>query len=227
MRFQRDVLIAILAFALGSTTVIAAAGLVGADGVIRACANGAGVLRVLGPGESCRGSETALSWNQSEGQGSTGATGPTGATGATGPAGTFPLTSPNGQYSIQLTDAGIVLRGPNEAITLANGVVSIHATRIDNRADNDFVVNAGGTFDAQANSHVNIRASASATLQSGGNTTLQAGGLATISGGQTIIGATACGPAFRQSDQALVSVPSVPGTFPVQLITGSTDVLIC
>src|SRR5439155_965195 len=170
MRFKRDLLIAILAFTLGSTTVIAAGGLIGADGVIRACANGAGVLRVLQPGESCRGSETPLSWSSSGSQGGTGPTGPTGAsgpTGPTGPAGSFPLTSPNGQYSIQLNDAGIVLRGPNDTITLANGVVSIQATRIDSQANNDFVVNAGGTFDVNGNSHVNIRAGATATLQSG------------------------------------------------------------
>ena len=137
MRFKRDLVIAILAFTLGSTTVIAAGGLIGLDGVIHACANGAGVLRVLQPGESCRGSETPLSWSSSGSQGGTGptgATGPTGPTGATGPtgptgpAGSFPLTSPNGQYSISVTDNGVTISNTGgSAITLTGTAISVQS----------------------------------------------------------------------------------------------------
>jgi len=228
MRFKRDLLIAILAFTLGSTTVIAAGGLIGADGVIHACANGAGVLRVLQPGESCRGSETPLSWSSSGSQGGTGptgATGPTGPTGATGPtgptgpAGSFPLTSPNGQYSIQLTDTGIVLGGATSSITLAGGVVTIRATYIDNRSDLDYRVAAGRTFNVDADSQANIRGSASASLQASGSVL--------VGGSQTIVGAGSCGPALRTSDIALVDVNHGNAVYPVQYTSSSPDVLVC
>src|SRR4029077_20332326 len=109
--------------------VVAAAGqvgLIGSDGVIHACVTADGDLRLVEAGSPCRTSpsaqrnETPLSWNQSGAQGATGPAGPAGATGASGPngatgasgtfAGTF--TSPNGQFSISVTDQGIVLHGP-------------------------------------------------------------------------------------------------------------------
>lgn len=56
--------------------------------------------------------------------GATGPSGPEGPAGAQGPAGTFSGTfqSPNGQYSISITDSGIELRGPgNGRIRLDTG----------------------------------------------------------------------------------------------------------
>ena len=80
------------------------------------CANG-GVAILIGlsqPAFACNG-ETGP-------QGPKGDTGPQGAkgdTGATGPAGTFEnASSPNGVFTVSLTDAGIVLHGPMGDVTV-------------------------------------------------------------------------------------------------------------
>jgi hypothetical protein len=60
----------------------------GADGVIDACFDDEGKLRVVDPqAEGCRREEGALQWNQTGPQGPAGATGAQGPAGAPGPAG--------------------------------------------------------------------------------------------------------------------------------------------
>jgi type VI protein secretion system component Hcp len=69
------------AFAIGSMTrVHAQAG----PAAIRVCVGNSGTLRLAGPTEVCKGSETLLVWNV---QGPQGTTGPIGPTGPAGPAG--------------------------------------------------------------------------------------------------------------------------------------------
>jgi type VI protein secretion system component Hcp len=79
------------AFALGSVTRIhAQAG----PAAIRVCVGNSGTLRLAGPTEVCKGSETLLVWNV---QGPQGTTGPTGATGPIGPAGPAGPDGPAGR----------------------------------------------------------------------------------------------------------------------------------
>ena len=84
----------------------------GSGGVIRACANNSGSLRVLLPGEACKPTESLLTWNIAGPTGPDGAIGPAGPTGPEGPAGRDgrdaitppPAASP---YSLQMTVDGM------------------------------------------------------------------------------------------------------------------------
>lgn len=72
----------------------------------------------------CAGNQTLISWNQ---QGPQGQIGPQGEQGPPGPAGEFTgtLTSPDGRYSISVTDAGIALTGPNADVELTDTGVTV------------------------------------------------------------------------------------------------------
>jgi len=176
MLHRRDLIIAILAFTLGSTSVVAAAGqlgLVGSDGTIHACVTAGGELRLVEAGTPCRTSpsaqqnETAISWNQ---------TGPAGATGATGPAGTFAgsFTSPNGQYSIAVTDTGIVLHGPGSAlIQLDSAGAQIRASSFNVTADLDTRIRSGANLTLDTSANTDIKSGGSATYESAGPTAIK------------------------------------------------------
>jgi hypothetical protein len=171
---RRDLIVAIAAFTLGSTSVVAAAGqvgLIGSDGVIHACVTADGDLRLVEAGSPCRTSpsaqhnETPLSWNQ---------TGPAGATGATGPAGTFAgtLTSPNGQYSIAVTDTGITLRGPgpHTVIQLDSTGARVEALNFNAVIDGDTLIRTGGDLKLDTGSNTDIKTAGTATYESAGPT---------------------------------------------------------
>jgi collagen type VII alpha len=192
---RRDLLVGVLAFMIGSGSAVAAAhlGTIGADGVIHACVQVNGVLRAIEPGETCKtgregSNETPISWNVSGAvgatgpmgptgatgpQGGAGATGPAGATGATGPAGTFSgtFTSPNGLFSLSVTDAGIVLRGPNSSITVDATGAAIDADELALTTDQDLDVRVGGsqTTTVAANKTENVGGSSTGSY--GGNHT--------------------------------------------------------
>jgi len=180
MFHRRDLFVAVLAFTLGSTTAVAAASqFVGADGVIHACVTDVGALRLVVAGTECKSSpsaqqnETAISWSQS---GGVGPAGPTGATGATGPAGTFSgtFTSPNGQYTLSVTDAGIVISGASSSVITIDGTgTHIDAKNIDLKSDQNTTIDAGQNFTVKASSNVQIRASGTGDLESAGTMTIK------------------------------------------------------
>jgi hypothetical protein len=104
-------------------------------GVYTACMlKNVGTIRLIDPSlpstnlmSHCTALETQISWNQTGQQGPTGLTGAAGADGAQGPpgpAGNFSghFQSPDGQYSIDVTDNGIAFAGPSESFTMnSNG----------------------------------------------------------------------------------------------------------
>jgi type VI protein secretion system component Hcp len=57
------------------------------DATIRGCVGVQGSLRIISPGDSCRGNETPLTWNARGPAGPGGAAGPAGPTGPVGPTG--------------------------------------------------------------------------------------------------------------------------------------------
>jgi hypothetical protein len=63
-------------------------------------------------------------------QGATGPAGPQGATGPAGAAGTFTgsFKSPNGLYSIEVLDTGILLKGPGGSVKIDGGNVIVQGT---------------------------------------------------------------------------------------------------
>ena len=123
----------ILAFALGLAVAVAAfAGSAAyaalTDQSVDACyAPKTGALSVVGRDgapDKCAVGSLPISWAERGPQGLQGPAGPT------GPAGTFSGTfsSPNGAYSISVTNAGIVLSGPGSTVRLTGPTVSVDSS---------------------------------------------------------------------------------------------------
>ena len=113
--------------AVGGSAFAAASSPAAATGIVHGCVSdhaikGVHDLGVQDVGASCPKHTTELNWNQ---QGPRGPVGPQGPRGPQGPAGSFrgKLASPNGEFSISVTDSGIVLSGPSGHITI--GATSI------------------------------------------------------------------------------------------------------
>ena len=76
---------------------VAQASIPGSNGVITACYDKTGAVRIIDTAKtSCGKGETALTWNEQGPAGPTGATGPTGSAGATGATGPAGATGPPG-----------------------------------------------------------------------------------------------------------------------------------
>ncbi len=69
----------------------------------------------------CHGDQTLISWNQQ------------GPPGPAGPAGQFSgtFTSPNGLYSLSVTDAGIVMQGPAAKVQIDGSTVTVQGTNVN------------------------------------------------------------------------------------------------
>jgi hypothetical protein len=164
-------------------------------------------------------------------QGPPGATGATGAAGPQGPPGTFTghFQSPNGQYSLDVTDTGIRLAGPGATIQLGNGTVTImtmgtttvRAQTLSVRSDLDTDIRAGQNLTLRADSNADIEASAAMTVKAGATTTIQAGAATDIRGNPIFLnGGTR--PAARVNDPVQVDPASGTGV----ITSGSTSVFI-
>jgi len=100
---------------------------------IKACANrNSGQLRILAEGETCRNTEVPLSWNVQGPKGDKGDKGDPGAQGPPGQAGAFSGTvvSPNGRFSLSVTDAGIELKGPLASVRLTAAEATVSGVTV-------------------------------------------------------------------------------------------------
>jgi hypothetical protein len=101
-----------------------------------------------------------------------------GAQGAQGPAGTFTGTfqSPDGKYTLSVTNAGIDARGPNAQLTLdANGVLVKSGTTL--------VLDAGATLDLKAAAAATLRgAQVRLGCSSGGSPVVRVGNQVQVTG---------------------------------------------
>ncbi|WP_218781033.1 collagen-like protein [Bacillus sp. EB106-08-02-XG196] len=111
--------------------------------VYYACVNqNNGLLKMVDEAKECQNHEVKISWNQVgpkgdpgvKGEiGDTGAIGPQGPTGLQGPQGETGVfngkfESPNGLYSIEVTDNGLSLQGPGGAIDLTGTSININGS---------------------------------------------------------------------------------------------------
>lgn len=125
--------LSLVAVAAGSLFVGGIAYGAGDDSQIMACVKKGTNLLYLDDGKGCLGSDSSVSWSI---QGPPGPPGPQGeqgepgAQGPAGPAGTFSgvFRSPNGQYSIEVTDAGLQLRGPGGSVRIEAGNLILQGT---------------------------------------------------------------------------------------------------
>jgi hypothetical protein len=139
--------------------------------------------------------------------------------------GTF--TSPNGRYSISVTDAGVdisdsgnqVVRVTGNTLTLhpgtdllvtAGGKATINvATTVAMQSGNDVSLKVGGDLTTDVQSTLNLKASGGGTLQTGGTLAVKGSQIA-------LNGGSSCSPAARMGD-------TVGGNV---IVTGSPTVCI-
>jgi hypothetical protein len=128
----------IVTFCLG----VLAAGMVGAAGVayasqdesrIYACAKKESGNLYLAADRMCKRGDMSVAWNMQGPPGPPGQAGPAGPAGSQGPAGppgTFSgsFKSPNGLYSIDVTDTGVLLKGPGGTVKIDQGNVILKGT---------------------------------------------------------------------------------------------------
>jgi len=116
---------------------------------------------------SCNGAQQEIAWNQTGPQGPAGSKGDKG---DPGPAGTFSgaFQSPDGDYSISVTDNGIQLTGPTGAIQIGSSGVLLNAGGSKISIDQLGAVKVDGAHDV--------------TIQGDANVELQAGAQATVAG---------------------------------------------
>jgi hypothetical protein len=186
-------------------------------GKFRACVNGEGGLRLIKPGKHCTRGQQAIGWNQ-EGpagaRGTTGAQGPAGANGAPGPASTATqLTSPNGRFTVAVTNAGITLSGPEAFVNLTASDLTMSAGLTTS-------LTSGTTTTLTTGTSMSLTAGGPLALTTGGNFNLASEGEADLAAHTVILGGSSgsgCRPAARKLD-------SVSGA---SISTGSSIVSAC
>ncbi len=123
--------------------------------------------------------------------------GPAGPAGAQGPPGVFSghFQSPNGRFTLDVTDNGIVLAGPTAKIQIAPGMVNPSLTEVRVAGENvflksnsDFSARFGGNAELRSAGNIVVRGDTNAELSSSAVTTVKASGTATLSSdGVTVV----------------------------------------
>ncbi len=80
--------------------------------------------------------------------------------------GTF--ASPNGQYSINVTDTGVTIASPDSSIVVSGGEIRVETLNTDG-----IVVRSGGLFDLRAVTSLELRAGTTGRLESTGTMTIR------------------------------------------------------
>ena len=155
--------------------------------------------------------------------GAAGPQGPAGPTGPQGPPGTFTghFQSPNGQYTLDVTDTGVRLAGPGATLQLGNGTVTIMATNVVVRSDVNTEIRSGATTMVRSGANTDIQSSASTTVNSSASTTIHSGASTSIEGSPVLLNGGAK-PAARIGDPVQVDPASGAGV----ITGGSTTVLV-
>ena len=165
-------------------TIAAAPSAAIAVGLIHACVNNSsGTIHVVGETSTCANNEVRLVWaNQDQ----VAALQQAVAALQARVAGLRSLTSPNGQYMIEVADDGIVLQGPGVSIQLDAGspanptpTVTITGTDVDVIADLNTSVKSG--------SSTTIDSGVDSTIKSSGTIHVQGSGAVTIQGSTVTI----------------------------------------
>jgi hypothetical protein len=166
---RRD-LVAAAAGALAATVLaggVAWAAIPGPGGVIQGCYDSGGNLKIVDSLPCPRG-YTAFQWNVQGVQGPPGPVGPKGDKGDKGDAGqsfSGTFTSPNGEYSLSVTDAGITIaHGPTNAITLVGNDLTVRSGNIDMRSDLATLLRAGTTASVDAGGNLTLHTAGSGFL---------------------------------------------------------------
>jgi hypothetical protein len=129
--------------------------------------------------------------------------------------GTF--TSPNGQYSISVTDTGVTVASPDSSIRV--GATDI---RIETLGSDDIEVRSGSDLDFLSGASLELRSGTTVRVESGSNASVLAAGTLNLRANGVNIGGGACSPAARVGDLVTNPPDGVPGS----IFTGSTTVCV-
>jgi hypothetical protein len=128
--------------------------------------------------------------------------------GPQGPAGVFSgtFTSPNGAYSISVTDAGIVLSGPGSAVRLAGANVAVEsAGAISLQAGTTIAASSGTNLALASGNATSLQAGRSLAVSTGTDLALSVGGATSVLGtGDVTIESTAGRATLRGALSTLV-----------------------
>ena len=130
------------------------------------------------------------------------------------------FTSPNGQYSLNVTDGGVEIVGPNSTITVSgsSGVTIASNGTVTVKADHNVNVQSGDTVTVKSGSTLSVQGDGSVTVQSAGHLALNGGGTVGINEGAT------CIPAARKGD--LIEGTATGASVFGDILTGSPIVCI-
>lgn len=129
--------------------------------------------------------------------------------------GTF--TSPNGQYSISVTDTGVTVASPDSSIRV--GATDIE---IETLGSDDIEVRSSSDLDFLSGASVELRGGTTVRVESGSNASVLAAGSLSLRGNGVNIGGGPCSPAARIGDLVTHPPEGVPGS----IFTGSTTVCV-
>ena len=139
--------------------------------------------------------------------------------------GTF--TSPNGLYSISVTDAGISITGTAGAhILLHNNDLSVRSGTVAVDAGTTIQVRSGTTLGLQAGTDISVRASRDFAVLASANASISGSGLTSIQGGNILLNGTGCQPAARAGDPVVGVAVGNPGAVTGNVAAGSATVCI-
>lgn len=124
--------------------------------------------------------------------------------------GTF--TSPNGQYSISVTDTGVTIDAP--------GATTVSVSQTGVTVQSDTALNLKGGTD------VKVEGGISATLKANASATVQAGGPLDLKGAIVTVNGPGCTPIARIGDLASGAVGPGGGSFLAPIVTGSPTVCV-
>jgi len=133
------------------------------------------------------------------------------------------LTSPDGRYSLAVSDDGILLEGPLSTIVLDDTGIGIDSGLDVTVASGGGRLEIDGSGVDVSGTRVDVDASTSLELEGAGSVALESSGTATVNGSIIKIGGTGCLPAARQTDPVSVEPTTGLGT----ILTGASTVLIC
>ncbi|HUH15048.1 MAG TPA: hypothetical protein VML35_04120 [Gaiellaceae bacterium] len=132
-----------------------------------------------------------------------GGQGPAGQDGADGAPFSGTFTSPNGQFSISVTDTGVTVASPDSAISVTGSAIRVESMGLD-------------PIEISAANRIDVDSGAAFELQAGGTASLQSAAGFAVRGAAVSINGVGCQPAARAGDV-------VSGT---HIVTGSTTVCI-
>lgn len=123
--------------------------------------------------------------------------------------GTF--TSPNGQYSISVTDAGVTVASPDSSIQVSSDSIKVESLGADL-----IELQGGNAVRVRSGAGLELRGGSTTTVEGAGSLALRAGGVVSINGGAV------CRSAARVGDQVSNPPDAAPGT----ILTGAPTVCI-